>query len=130
VQTDNFERRVEALEAENARLQDEIIVLKNALEPPEWRAPIELGLTTAEGRIIGFLSSRDRATKVQLLSAISFDKHADEEPEIKIVDVLVCKARKKLASFGITIDTIWGFGYSMDAESKSALFALERDDAA
>lgn len=34
-----------------------------------------------------------------------------EEPEIKIVDVLVCKMRKKLTRIGIEIGTQWGQGY-------------------
>ncbi len=36
-----------------------------------------------------------------------------DEPEIKIVDVFMCKLRKKLAAAGITnlIETVWGRGY-------------------
>ena len=48
-------------------------------------------------------------TKEQLLNAtadIGFD-----EREIKIVDVFVCKARKKLQPLGVNIETVWGRGY-------------------
>lgn len=38
-------------------------------------------------------------------------------PDIKIVDVFVCKMRKKLRPYGITIDTVWGRGYLLTAES-------------
>ena len=37
-----------------------------------------------------------------------------DEPELKIIDVFICKLRKKLsnATGGITyIDTVWGRGY-------------------
>lgn len=37
----------------------------------------------------------------------------DAEPEIKIVDVFICKLRKKLAPLGIKIDTYWGRGYAL-----------------
>lgn len=37
----------------------------------------------------------------------------DEEPEIKIVDVFVCKLRKKIDPLGLRIDTVWGSGYAM-----------------
>ncbi len=38
-----------------------------------------------------------------------------DEPEIKIVDVFVCKLRKKLTSAGFEtpIETVWGQGYVM-----------------
>jgi two-component system cell cycle response regulator CtrA len=39
---------------------------------------------------------------------------ADEEPEMKIIDVFVCKLRKKLcaATGGVDyIETVWGRGY-------------------
>ena len=36
-----------------------------------------------------------------------------EEPEIKSIDVTICRVRKKLAEAGVTnlIDTVWGCGY-------------------
>ncbi len=38
-----------------------------------------------------------------------------DEPEVKIIDVLVCKLRKKLAPAGAdnVIGTVWGRGYRM-----------------
>jgi len=36
-----------------------------------------------------------------------------EEPELKIIDVFICKLRKKLKPLGISIDTVWGRGYRM-----------------
>jgi two-component system cell cycle response regulator CtrA len=36
-----------------------------------------------------------------------------EEPEMKTIDVIICRLRKKLALAGIPtlIDTVWGCGY-------------------
>ena len=37
-----------------------------------------------------------------------------DEPEPKIIDVSVCKLRRKLAdASGVVIDTIWGQGYTL-----------------
>jgi two-component system cell cycle response regulator CtrA len=38
-----------------------------------------------------------------------------DEPEVKIVDVFVCKIRKKLAAVGLGdfIGTVWGRGYTV-----------------
>lgn len=41
-----------------------------------------------------------------------------EEPEIKIIDVYICKARKKLTPIGVRIDTLWGKGYALAVDKK------------
>ena len=49
-----------------------------------------------------------------------------DEPEMKIIDVFICKLRKKLASAGAgnLIGTVWGRGYMMrDPNSPAALAA-------
>jgi len=52
-----------------------------------------------------------------------------DEPEIKIIDVFVCKLRKKLAdaSGGVNyIETVWGRGYMLkDNESSENKNLLE-----
>lgn len=50
-------------------------------------------------------------TKQALLDELCL--HEVDQPEIKIVDVYVCKIRKKLKPLGIDIQTIWGRGYRM-----------------
>ena len=46
------------------------------------------------------------------------DRIADP-PDIKVIDVMVCKTRKKLALHGIEIRTVWGVGYEIPEESKA-----------
>jgi two-component system cell cycle response regulator CtrA len=48
----------------------------------------------------------------------------DDEPEIKIIDVFVCKLRKKMEIFGVKIETIWGRGYYMTPEMKAKAAAM------
>ncbi|WP_280136454.1 winged helix-turn-helix domain-containing protein [Rhizobium sp. Leaf384] len=58
-------------------------------------------------------------TKEQLLKAVT--SLVDEVPEIKIVDVFVCKIRKKLSDLNLGIETVWGTGYRlMPRERKAA----------
>ena len=45
-----------------------------------------------------------------------------DEPELKIIDVFVCKLRKKLASASggqDFIETVWGRGYMLREEGKT-----------
>ena len=56
-----------------------------------------------------------------------------DEPEMKIIDVFICKLRKKLsqAGAGNLIGTVWGRGYMMrDPNSHAALAAASLHDAA
>ena len=45
-----------------------------------------------------------------------------DEPEIKTIDVIVCRLRKKLASAGVPdlVDTVWGSGYILREPSMLA----------
>jgi DNA-binding response OmpR family regulator len=45
----------------------------------------------------------------QLLTSLYWDR--PEEPEVKIIDVFICKIRKKIDPLGLQIQTIWGRGY-------------------
>jgi DNA-binding response OmpR family regulator len=47
----------------------------------------------------------------------------DGEPEIKIIDVYICKARKKLLPIGVRIDTVWGKGYALAVSVKPLIVA-------
>jgi two-component system, cell cycle response regulator CtrA len=116
----DVDARLEALERENERLREENLSLKQALVSGGWRAPPEFRLTGKEARLLGCLLARDQATKDQLMTAL-YDPGIDDEPEIKIIDVFVCKLRTKLRPFGIPVRTIWGVGYALDAESKDAI---------
>lgn len=52
-------------------------------------------------------------SKEALLSTMYTKKfYADDEmPEIKIIDVFVCKMRKKIKPLGLAVGTSWGRGY-------------------
>lgn len=113
----NIDARLEAVEMENERLRDRVSELEGAmgmrfLTPVEWR------LTGSEGRVFGVLMEREVATKQTIMSALYRTDGIRDEAEIKIVDVYICKARKKLLPFGIKIETRWGEGYFLTAATK------------
>lgn len=72
-----------------------------------------LGLTWREASILEMLSDGKCRTKEQLMSGLYWDRHDDETPEIKIIDVFVCKIRNKISGSGILIETVWGVGYKV-----------------
>ena len=72
-----------------------------------------LELTAKEFRIIEFLALRKGA----VLSKDAFLNHlydGIDEPEPKIIDVFICKLRRKLVengAEGLSVDMVWGQGY-------------------
>lgn len=110
-------------------------------ERREWRrasglavdvhVPRGWGLTPGEERLLAELVRMPEgavASKERLHVAFS----GGDEPEtaLKIVDVIVCKVRKKLAASGVCHDdeegairTVWGRGYSLSPFLRQALRA-------
>ena len=72
-------------------------------------------LTQKEYQIVHLLRMRKGA----VLSKDAFISHiygGIDEPETKIIDVFICKLRRKLRKAGLQdakIDTIWGQGYML-----------------
>ncbi|MEO0870964.1 MAG: helix-turn-helix domain-containing protein [Pseudomonadota bacterium] len=114
--TDLLRQRVDALEIENNELRETIRQLEEQLFNDAWFAPIEFCLTPAEASYLAALMGATRCTKDMLLMA---SRRTDDDVEIKIVDVFICKLRKKLKPFGIEIKTDWGRGYYLTAEMKT-----------
>jgi two-component system cell cycle response regulator CtrA len=112
--------RIAALEAENERLRERVTQLEG-LGDGAILAPVDWRLTPAEARLFNGLMSRQMASKGALMDAIYQGR---DEAEIKIVDVFVCKIRKKLKPFGIAIETVWGQGYRIPPEVKAQVRAI------
>lgn len=75
-------------------------------------------LTPAERQMLSvFASTEDWSASKQ---ALHIAIRRNRATEIKIVDVMVCKLRKKLAPFGVDIETVWGFGYQIAPQSSAA----------
>lgn len=111
-----------ALETENEELRERVRQLEEMLGMT-FDAPLQLGLTGTETMVLGLLSKVEMATKEAMLSHLYSDRPNDV-PELKIVDVFICKMRRKLQPFGITIDTVWGRGYALPKSAKVRLAEL------
>lgn len=112
----DWRTRAEFLEEENGRLLARIDVLERALAECE-PLPLEWGLTPSEAAVFGVLVNRSMATKESVSAALYRDLGRDE-PDPKIVDVFICKIRKKVAPYGIDIHTVWGQGYRLDQSAR------------
>jgi two-component system cell cycle response regulator CtrA len=99
-------------------LRDALEAMRAALtEEPGLRLIKVAGLTYSERLMVGLLVRRGRVLRSQFMTLL-YAERPDHEPCDKIVDVLICKIRKKLKPHGIQIKTIWGAGYEMPQESK------------
>lgn len=117
--------RIKALEVDVVRLTDQNEKLSHI--PP---VPLAFGLTRRETEVLKVLMSRGLSTKEQILDAAWADKYAfDDEPQIKIVDVFICKLRSKLKPFGIEIKTLWGNGYTMETAMKEKIRQINKEAA-
>jgi len=109
--------QVAMLQAENAILRDRIETLERDAGL-HVRLPPGLGLTAHESRVFLALLKRDVCSKEQLMNAAYDLLYDGDLPGIKIIDVFICKIRKKLKPHGIAINTVWGQGFYLTAEAR------------
>lgn len=102
-------------------LLDEVEELRERLEQLESATiaviedePWAEALTRSEKIALGQLLKAPRCTKDHLYAALYSGRFgAEDDVNIKIVDVWICKLRAKLKKLApdIEIETIWGVGY-------------------
>ena len=86
-----------------------------------------LGLSSAEYKLAHLLASSSpyNVKKEALLEARRHGSLAmNDGVHIKIVDVFICKIRRKLKPHGIEIKTIWGCGYQMEKADADRFYQL------
>jgi len=101
------------------QVSDKIEVLcRSYMLPLPAHAGDDLGLTPQEGRLFGLLKSKEGqlVRRDSILDALYFDKSKEAEP--KIVDVLLCRVRRKLSKAGWRIESIHGTGVRMVRETE------------
>lgn len=93
-------------------LLDVIEVLQEDPDRDRLVAIVRSGFTTQEATLLDYLAQREGKAchREKLHLALSTGKSVDEMAEAKLVDVVLCKVRKKLPA-GAIIRTIWGHGY-------------------
>jgi hypothetical protein len=112
----DWEARAKLLDVENQTLREEVQALKKALagaaEPPPF-----FNFTTSEAAMFSVLM-KNRAPRVDTFMAALYSSQADDPPDENILDVWICKMRKKLNPYGIEIKTHWGECWEMPEASK------------
>lgn len=80
-----------------------------------------------EAAMIAVMLRRNQVTKEQLHAVIEANRpsanHRDTT-EPKMVDVMICKMRKKLLVHNLKIETMWGLGYLIPAADRERAIAL------
>lgn len=99
-------------------LKDEIAFLRRELgivraEDMENRLCLVLGISKTEAAILALLYNRRGATLSKGAIWDVLYAGSDSEPLLKIVDVFICKLRRRLPEDSIA--TIWGRGYTLTA---------------
>jgi two-component system cell cycle response regulator CtrA len=92
-----------ALRREIEALRDALEAMRGVLAPDAGLKIIEVAkLTVSERLLLGLLMRRHRATKDQMITMLYADR-PNEEPGSKILDVMICKMRKKLSPHGVEV---------------------------
>lgn len=100
------------------------------LKHSERQIPFALHLSAKEETLLAALMLRPQlATKNFLHHALyGLDPSGGAEP--KIVDVFLCKIRRKLEPHGIAIETMWGKGYALPAASLARIAEMKAQELA
>jgi two-component system cell cycle response regulator CtrA len=128
-----------------ARIQAIVRRAKGFSQPTLTVGPLTLNLGSREVSVEGrnvHLTGKEYAVlelltlrKGVVLTKEAFLNHlygGMDEPEVKIIDVFICKLRKKLAQAGAgdLIGTVWGRGYVLRDPSSGSRANLNPDRAA
>jgi biotin operon repressor len=93
-----------------------------SMEQPLAAFALLFGLTRAEGRMLATLLNDEYVSQEALHAAIADTR--DPVTKIKIVGVVICRLRQKLARQGIEITTIHGLGYSLEKTAREKIHQL------
>jgi len=106
-------------------LEEEVRQCRDLLVPAEI-LPFDWGLEPAQNRLVIALAKAPNGylTHEQIYRAVSM--YSTESTVRAIVGIQIHRARKKLASRQITINTRWGTGYEMPQASRDIIKAAIR----
>lgn len=89
----------------------------NRFKPPVV-AMTDEGLEVIDGQHTAIAAAtHPEITEIPVMLAEAPRDAGGDEAEIKIVDVYICKLRKKLRPFSIEVVTVWGTGYQLTPAS-------------
>lgn len=106
---------IKKLEEENEDLRARVRELEQQLGISVG-PPLAFGLSRQEGVIFGLLVKNPLVTREFAMSTLYL--HEQDMADDKILDVFICKVRRKLQPWNIDILTKWGQGWFMPSESR------------
>ena len=121
-----LEDRLRVLEATLEAEREKVRALERLLVA-DTLPMLGVGLTGKETAILRALYTAPAETvvsKERLIAAVY--ALTDDLPEPKIVDVFICKIRKKIRPIGLEIETVWGDGHRLTAKTRAALDAMRQ----
>lgn len=79
-----------------------------------------------EAAMLATMLKRNEITKDQLHAVIEQNRPTPQkdETDLKMVDVMICKLRKKLTPHNISIQTMWGMGYLIPSDDRERAIHL------
>lgn len=126
------------LREENEMLREEVRQLRQRLgllatdDPKILSMRQVFGVTRQRALLLAALLAVPVGRREHLLEAMSAGWSRD--PDIKLVDVVICKLRRELEPFDLFIETVWGDGYRLAPDMKARMRVLlkleETEDAA
>ncbi len=117
---------VATLTEENETLREKLRLLEQS-QGLTLETPLVFRLTGQEARLFAVLLRRDLVTKELAMMTLY---PTNENVEDKIIDVFICKIRKKLKPFGIVVETVWGRGYRLPPQGRREAERIMKEEAA
>lgn len=82
------------------------------------------GLEPGLSPILGMLMKRAFVSHSSLYTVLYSGRPECDWPDAKVMDVQICKLRRKLKKIGVTIETRWGDGWMMSNANKAKVRAV------
>lgn len=88
------------------------------------KLPNEFGLTPTEMQCVGAIVRRGILNQEAIFTAIYGSRPECQQPDVKIIDVYLCRVRRKLAPKGFELKNSFSVGYYFEPRERDALKQL------
>lgn len=123
----DLRREVEELKQLVSELQEELRILQDDLNPPDNPFNGKFGIKGQQAAVLQCIYRYGTVTYERLDAVTSRYQHlyasrlCDKDHLTKRTNVVICKLRKLLAPFGVTIECVRFTGYKINAEDRLKL---------
>ena len=119
---DTLRKRIVFLEDRVSLLEEQNVQLSELLKVDTWVPPVALKLNKAESRVMGLLFHHTKPlTKCKIIDLLYWDVLGKDHPDSRIINVLICRIRKKLKPYNLEVKTVWGQGFYLPDTTRQTL---------